>query len=69
MDKNTIGNIILSFAIINSFMTLFRVYLYFFTGKDITPLQAESNFGITIALLVITGMSYLVALTFKGIIK
>lgn len=68
MTKNTIGNIVLSFAIINSMMTLFRVYLYFFTGKDISPISYEAKIPITFLLLVITLISYLIALTLKKII-
>lgn len=69
MNKNTIGNIILSFAIINSIMTLFRLYLYFFTGKDISPLTFDQLIPITFLLLVIIFISYVIALTLKGIIK
>ena len=56
----TIGKIIIAFASLNTILTLFRFYYYFFTGFDITPLSTDNAIFVTIGMVVVSLIAYLV---------
>lgn len=66
MKNNQIGNIVLGFAILSSLFTVFRVYFYFFTGHDLSPLNEENKVPLTMAMIVITGIAYITGYGLKG---
>ena len=56
----TTGKIIIAFASLNTGITLFRLYYYFFTGTDITPLSGENAVLVTFGMVVVSLIAYLV---------
>jgi hypothetical protein len=66
MNKKQIGNIIIGFAVISSLFTVFRLYHYFFTGNDFSPLSFDQKLVATIGMVLITGIAYLVGYGMRG---
>lgn len=67
MKKNTIGNLVLIFAVFSSLTTVFRLYFFFFTGKDISGIVDSSDKGwVSFVMIIVTGIAYLVGYALKG---
>ena len=64
--KNKIGNMFIVFGSLNTGLTLFRLYKYFFTGTDITPLTGDTAFGVTFGICMVSVICYLIGFAMKG---
>lgn len=66
MKNIKLYHIILGFATINSLISLSRLYLYFFTGHDITPItDPDVKFTITMGMAIISVIGYFIGFMIK----
>lgn len=54
MRKDTIGNILIGVAVLNSLFLIGRLYYFFFTGNDISPLRIDEKALVTFSMVVLS---------------